>query len=144
MIGLPLTCTLDASVAVKLVLDEEGSSAARSVLARSQADPYQFMTVPDLFFAECASVLWKRVRRGMFPSLAARQALNRLERLRLIVVPTRGLATDALAIACHYGCAVYDACYLALSERKRIPLLTADRQLVQMLEGAPFAIAVLG
>ncbi len=143
MMGPPLTCVLDASVAVKLAIEEERSAEARLLIAQSQADPSEFMAVPDLFFAECANVLWKKVRRRTLAPPVATLGLADLWALELDVVPTRDLATDAFAIACRHGVSVYDACYLALSREKRIPLLTADHKLAEMLQGAPFAIAVL-
>jgi len=39
----------------------------------------------------------------------------------------------ALEIACLHGVTAYDACYIALSERNGVPLLTADTRLADHL-----------
>ncbi len=48
---------IDASVAVKWVIDEHGTPEALSLLRHR-------LFAPDLLVAECAKVLWKR-RDGM-------------------------------------------------------------------------------
>lgn len=144
MTALPLTCVVDASVGAKLFLEEKGSDIAEALLKNSVADPLQSLFVPDIFFVECANVLWKRVRPGDYSEHQARWDLADLRSMRFRVVPTGELVESALAIACQYGISVYDACYVALSRDEDIPLLTADHKLVEMLQGAPFQIAVLG
>jgi predicted nucleic acid-binding protein len=47
---------IDASVAIKWLVDEPGTAAALS-LRRHR------LLAPDLLIAECANVLWKKVRR---------------------------------------------------------------------------------
>ncbi len=135
---------LDASVGIKLFVPESGSEQVRAMLGPSLLGLAEALLVPGFFYAECANILWKKVRSEAYPEEAARENLIGLRKMALVVTPTRDLATDALEVACQYDCSVYDACYLALSERKGIPLLTADHKLVEMLQGAPFQIAVLG
>jgi predicted nucleic acid-binding protein len=48
---------IDASVAIKWIIDEEGSPAALALRKHSLA-------APDLLMAECANILWKKSRRG--------------------------------------------------------------------------------
>ena len=49
---------LDASVAAKFFLDEEGSD-----LARSMEHGYE-LAAPELILAELCNLFWKRIRRG--------------------------------------------------------------------------------
>ena len=52
------TLVVDASVAVKWVIPEAGAADALSL--RRQAK----LISPDLLLAECANILWKKVRRN--------------------------------------------------------------------------------
>jgi predicted nucleic acid-binding protein len=48
---------IDASIAVKWVVEEEGTAAALSLRKRAR------LIAPDLLISECANILWKKVRR---------------------------------------------------------------------------------
>ena len=52
---------IDASVAVKWVIEEEDTTQALALRGRALA-------APDLLIAECANILWKKVRRNEFRS----------------------------------------------------------------------------
>jgi predicted nucleic acid-binding protein len=57
-----MRCVVDASVVIKLFVDEELSQPARKLLEGiAKPDPDEFY-VPDLLFPECGNVLWKYVR----------------------------------------------------------------------------------
>lgn len=58
------TIVVDASVAIKWVVEEEGSDAAAAL-----AD--QDLTAPSLLMVECANVLWVKARRGELTSSEA-------------------------------------------------------------------------
>ena len=49
---------------------------------------------------------------------------------RFDVWPLGALQASAWRIATALGITVYDACYVALAEMQRVPLVTADRRLV--------------
>ena len=51
------TLVIDASIAVKWVVEEEGTPQALRLLQRSK------LIAPELLVAECANILWKKVRR---------------------------------------------------------------------------------
>ena len=51
---------VDASVAVKWVVDEQFSDAAR-LLAGAR------LYAPDLLYIECANILWKKAVKEMLP-----------------------------------------------------------------------------
>ncbi len=84
MSALPGTCVVDASVAVKLFLEEEGTEEMRRFFAQSLAQSTPGLLVPDLFFAECANVMWKRVRRGDYPGRRAASSRSRPRPCRLL------------------------------------------------------------
>jgi len=62
MITVPVACIVDASVAVKLVITEVHSNVAHGLFAHLGADPMARFYVPELFYAECANILWKQVQ----------------------------------------------------------------------------------
>jgi len=133
MISLPEACVVDASVGIKLFIQEEFSSDVQCLFERGLASPQESLFVPDLFFIECANILWKKVRRSEYQAKVAIENLRDLGSLELSSVPTAELMERALEIACSFGITAYDACYVALSERNQVPLLTADIRLVEAL-----------
>lgn len=128
---------VDASVAVKWVVEEAGSEAAATLV---DAD----LAAPSLLLAECANVLWAKVRRG---ELAGQEAIERLQLLRaspLELFPLESLGERALELALELHHPAYDSFYLALAERLGRPLVTDDRRLYKVTRGHPsFEAAVL-
>lgn len=130
---LPKPCVLDACVGIKLFLEEQHSPEVERLVEAAVQDKGGSLFVPDLFFVECANVLWKRVRRGEFPESTALKYLAHLHGLALPATPTSDLMERALQLACQCGISAYDGCYAALAEQLGIPLLTADERLVGLL-----------
>ncbi len=64
---------IDASVAIKWVIEEEGTAEALTLRR-------QHLIAPDLIIPECANILWKKVRRDELSaeeaSLAGRLLAN--------------------------------------------------------------------
>jgi len=135
---------VDASVVVKLFVDEELSEGARKLLdGMGKPEPDEFYA-PDLLFPECGNVLWKYVRfHGYEPDLA-RENIADLTELAFQVMPTAELVVEAFELANHHSITVYDACYVALAERLGLALVTADDRLVRHLEGTGLPIKYLG
>lgn len=118
---------VDASVAIKWVLKEEGDEHARQ-LAGAQ------LQAPDLIQIECGNILWKRFIRR---ELSSQDVTERLETLRaapLRLVSSIALMQSALQIALALGHPVYDCLYLALAVEQRTSLITADRRLLRVVE----------
>ena len=134
---------VDASVGIKLAISEDYSETVDRLFTGSLLDDSGSILVPDLFFIECANVLWKVVRRGDYEQGKAADDMAMLQTLRLKITSTRDLTQRALTIACQYGVSAYDACYVALSELTEAPLLTADNRLAQALSAGPFKVMTL-
>jgi predicted nucleic acid-binding protein len=134
--GLPYSTdyVVDASAAIKLFIDDELSERAHALFALLTGNPPMTLYVPDLFFIECANVLWKYVRWGGLSLETAQADLADLARLGLDVTSTAGLMVDALALAQRHAISAYDACYAALAIRLDAPLVTADEKLVSTLQ----------
>ena len=140
----PLQCVIDASVGVKLFLREPLSEQAEALFALLAANPPAQFYVPDLFFVECANIVWKYVRRFGYPSRNASQDVHDLQRLQLRSVSTAELVVDAFAIALEHGLSAYDASYVALAQRLQSPLITADERLARALQGTQHDVRWLG
>jgi len=140
----PLRLVIDASVGIKLFLRESLSDRAEALFNRLADDPPAQFYVPDLFFIECANILWKYVRRFGYPASSASEDARALQRLRLRSVSTAELIGDALRFGLAHGLTAYDACYLALAHRLDVPLITADERLVQALRTTPHDVQWLG
>lgn len=141
---MSLGCVVDASVAVKLFLDEPLSDRAHALFDHLAAEPAARFYVPEFFFIECTNILWKYVWRFGYPLRSALRDLADLTELPFHVAPTRELAADSLALAAERGIAAYDAAYAALGRALSLPLVTADEVLVGRLTGAPVAVRWLG
>lgn len=137
-------CVVDASVAIKLFLVEPLSPQADALFDRLTDMPPARFYVPDLFFVECANILWKYVRRFGYPLEAALHDMADLARLPLRVSPTADLVGNALKLAVAVDITAYDATYVALAQRLSLPLVTADEALVRRLAGIGVDARFLG
>jgi predicted nucleic acid-binding protein len=133
---LPETFAVDASVGVKLFLEESGSEEAERLFALLGRDPPHVIAVPDLFFIECANVFRSRAHRRLMTPEQARQAFAILRSLPLQTVSSTEVTPAALDLALAHGLSVYDGTYAALAERLGVPLVTADARLARKLEEA--------
>jgi predicted nucleic acid-binding protein len=116
-----VTFVVDASVAVKWILPESGSSAAAAL--RELNDD---LSAPSLIAVEVGNALWKAVRRGSVTRSEALEgfaaALISLQSL----IPIEELRVRALTLAIELRHPIYDCFYLALAQRENALLVTAD------------------
>lgn len=136
-------CVIDASVGIKLFVVEEGSTEADRLFARLGEEPPAQFYAPDLFFVECANILWKYVRNYGYPTENARKDVFDLQSLNILTVSTADLLSAALELAVSFDIAVYEACYSALAEQLHLPLITADRTLIKKMLGSGVTILTL-
>lgn len=131
-----LRCVLDASVGIKLFVEEEFSDKVQRLFAKLVEDPQTEIHVPDLFYIECANILLKYTRRYKRPLEDSMADLQDLHGLALRSASTAELIEAALSLANENNLTAYDACYAVLAQRLELPLITADAPLAKAIDWA--------
>jgi len=125
-----LSIVIDASVALKWVLDEPGHEAADALLDDE-------LVAPALWLIEAANALWRLTRRG---ELTPDQARTRLTELGNAPVVTSDIEDDLFAaadLAIALGHPVYDCLYLAAAIREDTHVVTADGRFHAIISQSP-------
>lgn len=135
---------VDASVGIKILVEEELSDRAWKLFEYLTREPAPRFFVPDHFYIECANVLWKYVRQFGHSRRAAGRALADFLDFPFHVVSTRSLALASLDLGLVRGIAAYDSAYVTLAHSLELPLVTADEALLRRLAGTPFDARWLG
>jgi predicted nucleic acid-binding protein len=102
---------LDASVALKWVLEEPDSDIARALATGAEE-----VLVPDFWLHEACNVCWLQVRKGVWSADEAREALGLL-RAQVPPTPTGelGLHEAALELGLAVNHSTYDTLYVAFA-----------------------------
>lgn len=125
-----MTTVLDASVALKWFIEEDGSEQAAALVAGSE-----LLIAPDLIMAEVCNAAWKAVRAGTMLPAQQDYAASRLPAILDELVPLPPLAKRAAEMSRILDHPAYDCFYLALAEQRAAPLVTADRRLLGRVKG---------
>lgn len=136
---VPLRWVLDTNICIKQFIVDPLTPKVNQ-LFDCLDDPAVEFFVPDLFYIECANVLWKYVRAKLYTAEQVQADLSDLKALRFQVTSTKELMNKAVQIGLDYGITAYDGCYVALSEQVTAPLLTLDERLVNSLTGSEFDV----
>lgn len=123
-----MTVVIDASVAIKWVLQETGSEAA----ARIQRE--ELLAAPDFMIIECANVFWGKARRGDISQAEAELALATIQATPIHFLAAADYVGDAQALAFELSHPVYDCLYLAVALAQRNTLITADRKFAEAID----------
>jgi predicted nucleic acid-binding protein len=125
------TSVVDASIAVKWVVDEPGSDQAAKLLERTTR-----WLAPRLMLVEAAASLRRKAVEGELRVEAAAGSLTTLlDAVRQGTIALAGdeeLVASALLLAVDLGHKLPDCVYLALAEREGCSLSTADRRLARL------------
>jgi predicted nucleic acid-binding protein len=122
-----MQAVLDASVAAKLFVREEGSELARTIAGAMD------LFAPVLILAELANLLWKRLRRGDVTYDDAVRALDQFPAIAELA-DLDGLAQPAFDLSVRLSHPAYDCFYLALAQARKLPMITADRRLLTRVD----------
>ncbi len=132
------TLVVDASVAVKWFLPEDGSERAESLIRGEFR-----LVAPDLLWTEVGNVLWKIARRGSITPAEAGRMLRDASAMPVEIMESLPLLPEALRIATTADRSVYDSLYVALADREKCGMVTADRKLVNALAGTEWSNRIL-
>jgi predicted nucleic acid-binding protein len=139
---------VDASVAVKWVIDEEHTPLAQTLL-QDVATAARTISVPPHFMGEVVNSIYQRWRSTdpakHIDETEARQAIRGFLSVDLQIESPAGLYERAFDLAQAHGLpSIYDALYVALAEMLGGELWTADRRLLQALAGQLAYVRWLG
>jgi predicted nucleic acid-binding protein len=135
-----VSVVVDASVALKWVLDEPGSESADALLEEE-------LIAPALWLLEAANALWRRSQRS---EITPDEATERLTELLNAPVATTTFEGDLLAaaeLASRLDHPVYDCVYLAMAIRENTYVVTADSRFHAVVDRSPTlrgAVRLLG
>ncbi len=122
------TLVIDASIAVKWVVEENATPEALALRQRAR------LIAPELLVAECANILWKKVRRNELLKEEALLAARLLQSAEIELLPTRSLFEAATRISIEIDHPAYDCVYLALAVENKCQFVTADEHFVRKLQ----------
>lgn len=133
---------VDASVAVKWLLPEEGSEAARELLTGSAP-----LIVPEIAQIEVPGAVLRKLRAGLLDDSEAKGSIelwNDLVRENVRIVPMDELLDRAIQIAITCSHPLTDCLYVAAAAQLDAKLLTADAALHTRCRRAHKNIGLLG
>lgn len=138
----PPALVVDASVAAKWHLtDEQDADTAKLLLARFGAGEVDLVAPDQIRYEVCNAIAVATI--GPTPRMTAEQGKEAVEEFLGLGLPTvadNELIAEAYPLVHQYGCAFYDALYVALAERLEIPFVTADRRLYERVRHLPYVI----
>ena len=124
---------VDASVAIKWLVEEPYSDEARSLLRDTVAGNGD-LSVPPLLPSEVTTAIFQQQRRGRITAAEGNAALAGLFTIPLQVMAPDTLYLDALELARRFDLpATYDSQYLALARALDAEFWTADARLLRAL-----------
>lgn len=121
------TLVIDASIAVKWLVEERGTPEALALRQKAK------LIAPELLVAECANILWKKVKREELLKPEALLAARLLQGAEIELLPTRSLFEAATRMSIEIDHPAYDCLYLALAVEKECPFVTADVRFLRKL-----------
>jgi predicted nucleic acid-binding protein len=121
------TLVIDASIAVKWVVEEDGTPEALVLRQKAKS------IAPELLVAECANILWKKVQRGELLKAEALLAARLLQGAEIELLPTRSLFEAATRMSIEIDHPAYNCLYLVLAVEKKCQFVTADERFLRKL-----------
>ena len=129
---------VDASVAVKWLIAEEGSDAALA-LAKSGDE----MHAPRLMASEIANALWRKTRLGEIERGEAGAMIAAVPEMPVRWSADEEICADGVRLALALDRPVYDCMYLALAHRIGTQVITADLRFASALASTEHGGAVV-
>jgi predicted nucleic acid-binding protein len=127
---------LDTSIAIKWFLEDESDRAYSLAILKAITDDYR-PAVPWLWYYEIANVIIIQVRRKRIAFEDALVYLNIIDEMAIDVDPADSFTILQLVqLARAHELTCYDAAFLELAMRLRLPLATSDQALIRAAAGA--------
>jgi predicted nucleic acid-binding protein len=125
-----VTLVIDASVAVKWLVPEDMSDAARRLSGVSDR-----LVAPRLITTEVANALARKATQGLLSRQEASYHFGKLQVLLPDLIDVDDLIEPALQSACTLRHPIYDLIYLETARRLDAQLVTADRRFAAKIAG---------
>lgn len=119
------TFVIDASIAIKWVIDEAGTPEALTLRRNAR------LIAPELLTTECANILWKKFQRRELSREEALLAARLIQAADIDFVPSHSLLEPATRLAIELDHPAYDCFYLALAIQQDCQFVTADERFVR-------------
>src|SRR5438067_2451067 len=124
---------LDSSVAFKWVVAEADADKALRLRDDFQKAVHGLIA-PDVFTAELAHALTRAERQGRLTAGEALALWTDVMATPPQLFPSTALTPRAIEISSQRRVGIYDCLYVALAERERCELVTADDKLIRNLQ----------
>ena len=129
---------LDVSITAAWLFTDEASSASKALLRRLLQTK---AVVPRLWHLETGNMLLVAERRGRITAGEVERIVDDLARLPIETDSEAGREHQAiLRLARQHRLTTYDAAYLDLAIRRRLPLATRDKDLQRAAKSAKIAV----
>ena len=129
---------VDASVAVKWLVQEEGSGDADRLLQGEHE-----LHAPRLMVSEVGNALWRKARMGEIARSQVAVLASAVSEMAVYWAQDEALSADAVRLAVALDRPVYDCVYLALTHRINGTLVTADERFANALSATEHGGAVV-
>jgi predicted nucleic acid-binding protein len=129
-----VSATVDASVAIKWVFEEQQHEAALG-----WAGSGRILHAPSFILTETANVIWRKWRQDRLDAQVGERALLQVAEIFDHIHRSEDLLQSAMTLACELDHPVHDCLYLACAMRERTTLITADQRLYRVVGGTRLA-----
>ena len=123
-----MSLVVDASVAVKWLIAEEGSDDANRLVELGDD-----LHAPRLMASEVANAVWRKVRLGELETAQAGALMATVTKMPVRWNTDETFCADAIRLALALDRPVYDCVYLALAYRIGAQVVTADERFARAL-----------
>lgn len=124
-----MALVVDCSVSVGWFFVSQATTYTAAVSSHLATQPGERVWVPALWEIEMTNVLRTACRRGKLNASRAQEILAEALRLPLRFAEEKPPPTEVLALALRHDLTAYDATYLDLALRLRLPIATQDAAL---------------
>jgi predicted nucleic acid-binding protein len=125
---------IDASVAIKWFIWEEGTEEAQQLLGKLTS-----FYVPDIFLLEIDAILTRKVRKRKLETPDAFQKRKVFRQMPYKLIAYNQVAEFAFHLATEFPVTLYDATYLATAMDYEAIFYTADKRLANGMSDTPFS-----